>query len=61
METPTPCPNQPLHGDKHALFIATGRVYCECELVRPEDCDHSAHFVTYANGATECMVCGTLA
>lgn len=32
METPTPCPNQHLHGDKHSLFLETGRVYCECEL-----------------------------
>lgn len=31
-----PCPTQHLHGDKHELFLATGRVYCECELAELE-------------------------
>jgi len=37
METPTtpptsPCPYEHIHGDKHELFLQTGRVYCECEI-----------------------------
>jgi len=34
--TPTPCPYQHIHGDKHQLFLQTGRVYCECEVAELE-------------------------
>lgn len=56
-----PCPIHHLHGDKHALFLETGRTYCLCQIPQPENCDHTA--AVYGDpltGQWQCASCGQI-